>query len=485
MSITKYPEGSVRELWSVAAPLMLSSFSLLAMVFVDRVFLAHYSVAAMAATVTSGTAAWALLGSLTILTSMAEVFVAQFNGAQMFCRIGRPVWQAVWLSVWSAVALIPLALWGGQLLFRDPGLAEYERIYWKWFLLLGWSFPLQGALAAFFVGRGKTRLVMLLALGANVANVVLDWLLIFGIEGVLAPQGVRGAAIATTVGNLLQVAVLIALFLRPEYRTHYATKDAALDLRQMGALVRVGAPQATLFFIECVGFALFYTMIARAGPEQIFVAGAAQSVLICLLFAAEGIGRGAGAISGNLIGAGRPLQAFKVFRSGLKIHLLIFILASLFLVVHPQWFADLFLAKLATWFSENPQTAAREVDMAVVEGMLRFTLHLCLFYLFFEGVRWLVSGILTSAGDTLFLLITGAVTVPFFLLLPTYILVERMQLGVVVAFGVCVGFSFLTSSTFLLRFYGKKWATQKLTDLGPEPASLVSEEEEESRGMPG
>lgn len=460
MSLTKYPEGSVRELWSVAAPLMLSSFSLLAMVFVDRVFLAHYSVNAMAATVTSGTAAWALLGSLTILTSMAEVFVAQYNGAKAYERIGNPVWQAIWMAIGSAVVLIPLALWGGDLLFRDPLLADQEKIYWKWFLLLGFSFPLQGALAAFFVGRGKTRLVMLLALGANIANILLDWLLIFGVEGYLTPQGVRGAAIATSVGNLLQVIVLAALFLRPQYWSRYGTKSLAIDLKGMAKLARVGAPQATLFFVECLGWAFFYMMIAHVGPDQIFVAGVCQSVLILFMFAAEGLGRGAGVLSGNLIGAGRALEAFKVFRAGLKIHVVVFVVASLFLVVQPQWFISLFLGDSMKWLAESPHAVALgSVDLTLLQSMLRITLQLCLFYLLFEGVRWLVSGILSSAGDTLFLLIAGTITVLVFLLAPTYLLVEHFHRGVVVAFGICVAFSFLTSSIFLWRLYGKRWAS--------------------------
>ena len=40
MALTKHPEGSIKELWALSLPLMLSSFSVLMMVFSDRWLLA-------------------------------------------------------------------------------------------------------------------------------------------------------------------------------------------------------------------------------------------------------------------------------------------------------------------------------------------------------------------------------------------------------------------------------------------------------------
>lgn len=462
-SLTKHPVGSVRELWSVAAPLMLSSFSLLAMIFIDRVFLAHYSASALSAAVTSGTAAWAVVGSLMVLAGMAEVFVAQYNGAELHRRIGGAMWQGMWFSVITAILTIPIALYGGALLFGDSPFALEENLYWKWFLLFGWTFPLQAALASFYIGRGKTKLVMLLAVVANLANVLLDWLLIFGVEGILAPQGVKGAAIATCTGNMLQVAILLVLVLRRKNRVQYGTGDYAFDLKAMGKLIRIGSPQGTLVFCESLGWAFFYSMIARVGPEDIFVAGACQSVVILFFFAAEGVGRGAAAISGNLIGAGRAVESFKVFRAGVKLHGGFFVVASLCLVVFPQPFVRLFLSSKMQWLSEHSSGLSATVDMATVEHLMQVGLQLCLFYLLFEGIRWLVSGILSAAGDTLFLLIGGIVTMPLFLLLPTYIFIQHMHYGVTMAFTVSIGFSLLTSAVFLWRLRGRRWVSMKLT----------------------
>src|SRR5579872_2631850 len=99
--ITRYPEGSIRELWTVSYPLMISTLATLFMLFTDRIFLAHYSLSALNASVNAGTLAWAFMGGFSMITAMSEVFVAQYNGARQYLRIGAPVWQMIWLSLFS------------------------------------------------------------------------------------------------------------------------------------------------------------------------------------------------------------------------------------------------------------------------------------------------------------------------------------------------------------------------------------------------
>lgn len=449
MSLTKYPAGSLRELWSISFPLMLTSLSILAMVFVDRLFLANLSEQALGAAVTAGTTFWAIGGSLVILASMAEVFVAQYNGAGHLKRLGKPVWQMIWLSLGSLVVLIPLALWGKFLIFPESARAGLEREYFQWLTLFGFSWPLLGACAAFFIGRGKTRLLVVLSLCANGINVLLDWMLIFGVEGLIPPLGMKGAAIATSVGNLLQVAVLLWIFLWQKNREEYGTAVYRFDKRELFKCLKVGVPPATLFFVETIGFAIFYMMISTQGDSQIFVAGIAQSVLILFFFVAEGVGRGATAVAGNLIGGQRHSDVYKVLRAGLKLHVIFFAIASIFLVIFPELVMDLFVAQSGTLM--------QEVGGIIPLEAAQVTLRICLFYLLFEGIRWLISGILTSAGDTTFLMIIGVLAVPLFLLFPTYMVVFWGGKGVEASFLVAVGFSFLVSTIFLWRLFTEKW----------------------------
>lgn len=119
-ALTSHPEGSIRELWRISFPLMISTFASLLMIFTDRIFLARYSLEALNASVNAGTLAWAIVGGCGMVTAMSEVFVAQYNGAGKLREIGRPVWQMIWFAIFSLALFIPLGIWGGPAFF--PGM---------------------------------------------------------------------------------------------------------------------------------------------------------------------------------------------------------------------------------------------------------------------------------------------------------------------------------------------------------------------------
>jgi MATE family multidrug resistance protein len=73
MTLTRFPQGSFRELLSISLPLMLSSLSVMSMIFVDRLLLAHYSTEAMNAAVNATTFGWSLIGPWMVMASISEV----------------------------------------------------------------------------------------------------------------------------------------------------------------------------------------------------------------------------------------------------------------------------------------------------------------------------------------------------------------------------------------------------------------------------
>ncbi|MCI0618045.1 MATE family efflux transporter, partial [bacterium] len=155
--LTHYPEGSIRELWKISLPLMISTLASLFMIFTDRIFLAHYSIEALNASVNSGTFAWALMAGIGMITAMAEVFVAQYNGARHYKRLGVPVWQMVWFALFSTFFFLPIAIWGAPAIFGGDRYADLEIGYFRLLMIFSPGYALMMALSGFFIGRGKTK----------------------------------------------------------------------------------------------------------------------------------------------------------------------------------------------------------------------------------------------------------------------------------------------------------------------------------------
>ena len=72
---------SMRSLFKISLPIMITYLSGYLMLFVDRLFLARYDVLALKACTTAGMLGWALTLAPITLVMLSEVFVAQSHGA--------------------------------------------------------------------------------------------------------------------------------------------------------------------------------------------------------------------------------------------------------------------------------------------------------------------------------------------------------------------------------------------------------------------
>lgn len=461
--LTRYPEGSVRELSAISFPLMISALASLCMIFTDRLFLAHYSLDALNAVVNAGTLSWALVCGFGTMTGMAEVFVAQYNGAGQVQRIGVPVWQMIWLTLFSYAVFIPLSVFAPEIFSFNPT-GPLEAVFFRWMMMFGPSYALMAAFSGFLIGRGKTKILIIVGVLANACNILLDWALIFGVDPFIPPLGVKGAAIATSFGYFLQAAILAVIFLRKKHREEFGTNRWQLEWDEFKKMILVAFPQGIFVMLEIFGWAVFFWMMTSMSKTHITVSSICQSLVILFSFFCDGLSRGVAAVAGNFIGGKRHHLIGKTMRSGL-------LLQGIFTIVVAA--AILFDAKdlIQFLFFEH-------VEDQTLMPTIHFCLILAMIYLFFEGVRWLFSGLLTAAGDTLFLMIAGSLSVWVGLLLPVYLIVVRLALPVEYAWLIACLYSFVLFLLYAVRFRRGAWKkidlVQSASEMGIESVNSES-----------
>lgn len=449
MGLTKHKEGSLRELWAISLPLMISSFSVMSMLFVDRLLLANYSTDTLNAAVNSSTLGWVFVYGFMVMTSISEVFVAQYNGAGLKEKLGEPVWQMIWLGVCTIFFFLPLAFFGAQMIYGEE--FEYEATYFFWMMCFGPFFALFGALCGFFIGQGKTVLVTTVSVIANLINAAMDIILIFGIEGWVPSYGIKGAAIGTSFGAIFQVLVLGTIFLKKENRRLFGTSNYRFNLQSFRQCLRVGAPGAVFVAIEILGWAIFYWMMTHMGQRYITIVGICQSIAILLYFFGEGISKAATALTGNFIGAKKQELIAHVIRAGVKLHLLFFGLILLLLSVSTEQCIQMFLPEMEL-------SQIEELRSSLVFGLVAILL-----YTLMEGIRLLLAGILTATGDTVFLMVAGSICIWLFLVLPVYMFVVKIKAPVEVASFFCVFYATCACLIYLWRFMTGKWKEISIT----------------------
>ncbi|MGM0439797.1 MAG: MATE family efflux transporter [Chlamydiota bacterium] len=450
MSLTKHKTASLRELWVVSLPLMISLLATFMMLACDRILLAHYSTEALNAGVNASMFGWTFIVSFLVLSAIAEVFVAQYNGAKQYSMIGAPVWQMVWLGVGSAVFFIPMALWGGQIAFKGTRYAALAEIYFRWMMLFGPFFGLQAALGSFFVGRGKIYLITVISIIANIINVILDWVFIFGFKGWVAPQGIAGAAIATGISQVFIVVILGSVFLLPKYAKQYGTWCWRFDWYVFKKCFKIGAPQGLAVGLEIFGWTIFYLLLTDLGESMITIASICQTGTMLFWFFLESVSRGVTIVTGNLIGSNRLEHISKVFWQGVKLNLIFIIGVLIAFIIGIDSFIKMF-------FSSSEMSA--EFFYA-----LKICLLISIFYLFFEGVKFVGYGALTAAGDTFFNLVANILSVWLFLITPFYLLIFKGTPNIILAMVITLVYSIIAAAIFMARFFQGRWKSIKLID---------------------
>jgi multidrug resistance protein, MATE family len=451
MSLTKFPEGSLRELWHITFPLMLSALSVTSMTFVDRLLLAHHSTAALNAVANSMTVGWTFIVAWMVLTGISEVFVAQNNGAKKYQKLGPSVWQALWIGIGSLAFFLPLAASVDHLFFADPS-RQLERDYLRWIFYFGPTFPIYCALCGFFIGQGKTRLVTVLAIATNLLNAILDYCLIFGVQGWISPLGIKGAAIATGLSSLFQMLALGAVFLSHSNRLNYGTNHWQIDLKSLQQCLKIGLPGSVFAFAEMLGWVAYYTMMTHLGERHLTVASVSQSLIIFFYFFIDAVSKGVSTIVGNLIGAQKESAIPNVLKVGARLHFIFFLLLFSFFYVYTDQILIHFLPY------------ASPAELADIKPSLFYCLIVFSFYLFFEGIRLLFAGVLTAAGDTLFLLIGGSLSIWLLMVWPVYQLVYLKNGTIEQAVTIGLVYSLLAAIIYFYRYYKGPWRSLSIIE---------------------
>src|SRR5438045_3625555 len=118
----------------------------------------------------------------------------------------------IWASFLSMIITLPVGYIVAPFVFGGTTVQESATSYFTCVLWGNFLFPLQAALSSFFIGQNKAKIVFITVIGAQCLHILLDYLLIFGVENYIPSLGVLGAAIALVINRAVVCGVLFFLF---------------------------------------------------------------------------------------------------------------------------------------------------------------------------------------------------------------------------------------------------------------------------------
>lgn len=456
--LTAHPEGSKQELWTIAFPLIVSSMSSFLMLFFDRLILARYSTSAMNAAVAGGmTYALFIYGAIHI-ASIGGVLVGQLNGSKQYKKLGEPVWQMIWFSIMTLIVFIPAGLFLGEYFVPEEYYADgipYHRIL----MLAGVFSPIFTALSGFFVGQGKSKSILVATTIGNLTNLILDIILVFGISGWINPMGTVGAAAATAISALVQVLILASMFFSKKNILEHGTLSFRFQPKTFLKCIRIGTPNSISHMIEIGAWTLFIHWMAHLGELHMTVTAVGQSIMMLFIPLIQGVEKGVSSIASNYIGARKPEVVSKLLKSAVQLLIIMGLCISPFFIVFPDLLIELFM-------EGDKIEAIRDILIPIMHTALIFLW----FYYIFDGIVWIFAGILTAAGDTLFLMYINCFSVWTFAILPLYLLIVKPGGSANLIWPITLFYAVLNSTCYYLRYRTEKWRDKEVIESAQEIA---------------
>ena len=426
------------------------------MTFTDRVFLAHYSIDAIAAALPAGISAFVFISFFADTAGYCNVFVAQYTGAGFLPRVGVALWQAVYFALAAWLIMVVLSFAGGplfRLINHAPEVQQLEAVYFR-VLCLGSGVHIFGmSFAGFFTGRGATRPVMIISFISMCLNVPLDYALINGVW--LFPElGIAGAALAT-VFSWTSAAVLLGLFVftRENDRIFKVRQNRKFDRDLFRRLLRYGVPSSLQFSLDVFAFLFFVLIVGRIGKVELAVTNIAIALDSISFRPLVGFALGTSTLVGQALGRNRPEEAAAAVRATLVIvasYICVLVLLYVFL---PEPLLALF----------RPRDIS-PADFAAIQRMGVVVLRFVAAYLLLDGLYMISTAVLKGAGDTRFIMWSIGIISFFGMILPIYIGVEVFGLGLYYAWGCTVLFLCQLAVLTFWRYSQGKWKTMRVIE---------------------
>jgi multidrug resistance protein, MATE family len=457
--------STLKRLLAIAFPMILSQTSDTIMLFVDRLFLSRLGEAYLAASMSGGLSQF-MVGSFFIGTvGYVTALVAQYFGAGRSEKCAEAAFQAFLLAFLCyplLLAISPLMRFFFASVGQSPQQVELAYTYYRT-LMFGIIFlVLRHALAGFFIGIGRTTVVMIANGVGMFVNIPLNYILVFGKLGFPA-MGLRGAAIGTVLGNMSIFIILALFYFRGKNRKDFST-HRAMQFRPniMATLLKFGMPAGLTMFLSIAAFNLFVQTMHSYGTQVAAAVTIAFNWDVVAFLPMLGMGHAVTALTGQNIGAGDLEEAKRSTYIGLKTAWTYSFSITILFILAARPLVEIFIPASAG--------AGDEVGKLAVT-MLR----LASFYILADSAQLVFTGALRGAGDTRWVMMVS-VAIHWLFAAIAIVLIRVLKVDPVIAWLSFIAFVISLGLTMFLRFRGGRWEKiRMIDDETPEyPYSIVS-----------
>jgi putative MATE family efflux protein len=298
-------------LWKLSAPVVLGHVLFTTLNLVDLMWIGRLGQAAATAAVFQGgrvtmVMSVVLMGLVTGSSALVSRAIGQRDVGRAAEALGQSIlmilgfWALVGGTAWLFARPMYVFLGAG------PKVADLGTGYLLILLSFSGMMGFQFALSAVLQSAGDTRTPLIMSIMSTLINAALDPVLIF-----LAGMGVAGAAWATVIARVASVAYgFIILFTGSRViRLHW--RQLLPRPGTIWRIVAIGLPTSLQSAVRHIGQLIVLMFVNPYGEQVMAGYGICQRIQMVPMIPGFGLGRSAGVLVGQNIGAGKPHRAVR------------------------------------------------------------------------------------------------------------------------------------------------------------------------------
>lgn len=334
-------EGNIKSsLWRLSLPLVTGAFLHNLFNLVDLFFIGKLGPVALAAISISGVLiAMIIMVALGISTGTTAL-IAHYIGRRSYEKADNVLIQAVILSIICSFLMLVVGLFYTEPLLKMVGASNEVMLYAKEYLQIAFSFSF--VIFLFFAfnqslrGSGDTLTPLKALIFANILNIILDPLLIFGI-GFFPRLEVAGSALATVISQAIGLLFLIKHFIFGYSSLHINKNSFYFNLPVLIRMVKIGLFSSLEVLMRQISLLFLIKIISLFGTAALAAYGIVVRLRLFIIMFGIATGIGASILIGQNMGSGQPKRAREAGWQAVKYYQMLAIpLAIVFFIFSPQ-----------------------------------------------------------------------------------------------------------------------------------------------------
>lgn len=271
----------------------------------------------------------------------AQILIARRNGEKQYAKIGPLFMQSTaFLMIMALVLFVLTKMFAGRImgvLIESPNVrtaaVEYldYRVYGFFFAYLGSMFR------AFYVGTTRTRILTINSIVMVLANVVLNYLLIFGKMG-CPEMGIAGAALASSISEGIS-ALFYILYTRYriDWRRYRLFRFSGFDFPLLRQILSLSVWMMIQQGLAFMAWFIFFLCIEHMGPRDLAATNIVRAVSSLIFMFINAFASTSSSLVSNLIGAGRANEVMPLCRRMIRLCFCFVIPLCILTALLPYW----------------------------------------------------------------------------------------------------------------------------------------------------